>query len=150
MSAAPARDGAVVVRRHIRANPERVFAAWTEPEQLLKWWGPPGTDCTEAQIDLRVGGGFRLANRLPDGQVVWISGTYHEVDPPHRLRHTWLVEASPDSLASDVSITFESSNGGTDVVVSHENIANAELRASHEGGWIGCLDGLAAVFEVDS
>lgn len=135
----------VVVRRHIRAKPDRVFAAWTEPEQLVRWWGPPGTECTEAYIDLRVGGQFRLANKLPDGNVVWISGTYEEVESPRRLRHTWLVEAMPGAVASTVSITFDANNGGTDVVISHENIANAELRDSHESGWIGCLDCLATL-----
>lgn len=116
----------------------------------MKWWGPPDTDCTEAQIDLRVGGQFRLANKLPDGQVVWIAGTYEEIDPPRRLRYTWLIESAPDGHASNVTISFEASNGGTDVVVSHENIENATLRDSHEGGWIGCLDGLASLLDTNA
>jgi uncharacterized protein YndB with AHSA1/START domain len=64
----------LVVRRTIRATPERLFEAWTEPAQLRRWWGPQDVECLDAQVDLRVGGQYRIANRFPDGRIVWIAG----------------------------------------------------------------------------
>jgi len=53
----------LVVRRLIPASPDAVFAAWTEPAHLLKWWGPRGVSLAAAEIDLRVGGRYRLASK---------------------------------------------------------------------------------------
>src|SRR5262249_11866527 len=59
---------ALVVRRTIRAPVERVFDAWTRPEHLRRWWGPKPVRCTEAEVDLRRGGRYRIANQHPDGK----------------------------------------------------------------------------------
>ena len=64
----------LVVRKTIRAKPERLFAAWTIPAELKLWWGPQGVKCIEAEIDLRRGGRYRIANQLPDGKFLWITG----------------------------------------------------------------------------
>ena len=61
---------ALVVRRTIHAPVEPVFHAWTRPEQLRQWWGPGPVTCCHAEIDLRVGGAYRIGNRLPDGTVL--------------------------------------------------------------------------------
>src|SRR5215471_14892646 len=66
----------LVVRRTIRASAERLFALWTSREHLERWWGPPGVVCTSAEIDLRVGGRYRIANRLPDGRTLSIVGEF--------------------------------------------------------------------------
>jgi hypothetical protein len=54
---------ALVVRRVIRATPERLFEAWTEPTQILGWWGPEGATCEGAEVDLRVGGRYGSTTR---------------------------------------------------------------------------------------
>jgi len=61
----------LIVRKTIRASAERLFQAWTDPSQLTQWWGPPGVQCIEAQIDLRMGGRYRIANRLADRNTLW-------------------------------------------------------------------------------
>ncbi len=132
----------LVVRRHIQASPDRVFTAWTTPQHLTQWWGPPGVECTDAHVDLRVGGGFRLANRFPDGSTVWIAGVYEHIDSPNQLVHTWFMESDPDPASERVTVDFVESNGGTDVTVTHTGITNPGARDAHEGGWVGCLDGL--------
>lgn len=144
MTSGDGRGDAIVVRQHIHAPPERVFGVWTSPEHLVRWWGPAETRCLEAHIDLRIGGRFRIANQLPTGDVVWVSGRYEEIDRPNRLRHTWLVEGAPDGGPSRVTVTFAPSDGGTDVIVEHDQVADPAIRASHAQGWRGCLDGLAA------
>jgi uncharacterized protein YndB with AHSA1/START domain len=133
-------DLSLIVRRTIRAPAERVFAAWTEPAQLQRWWGPAGVVCTGAEVDLRVGGRYRIGNRLPDGSQIWISGEFEQVVPPHRLVYTWRTE--DDAPAERVTVRFESRDGATEVIVVHERIATAPLRDGHQQGWQGCLDGL--------
>jgi uncharacterized protein YndB with AHSA1/START domain len=144
----------LVARRTIRASAPRLFAAWTEPELLKQWWGPPGVTCTAAEIELRPGGRYRIANRLPGGEVLWIAGTFEEVSPPERLVYSWSLEPprpAPDGGPgtpehSRVTVQFRPRGRDTEVIVVHENIADAAIRADHEAGWTGCLDGLAALF----
>lgn len=76
---------ALVVRRTIHASAKQLFEAWTQPEHLKKWWGPRAVRCVGAEIDLRIGGIFRLANQFPDGRLLWIFGEFEILDPPHKL-----------------------------------------------------------------
>jgi uncharacterized protein YndB with AHSA1/START domain len=136
----------LVARRTIRAPRERVFAAWTEPEQLRAWWGPRPVTCKDAEVDLRVGGRLRIVNALPDGSTLTIHGEFRAVDPPRRLVYTWTMDdgAREQSL---VTVTFESRGEHTEVVVVHEDIPSEPVRESHEEGWRGCLDGLERHFD---
>ena len=131
----------LVVRRRIHASPEKLFAAWTQPEHLVHWWGPPGVACPAAEVDLRVGGGYRIANRFPDGTIVWIAGVFELIDPPHRLVYTWKLE-SQKALEERVTVCFERREAATEVIVTHERIADQAARTRHERGWAGCLDAL--------
>ncbi len=136
-------EAVLVVRRTIRASPERLFAAWTRPEHLTRWWGPGPVTCPEAEVDLRVGGRYRLANRMPDGRVDWITGTFEAVDPPHRLVYSWGLGEGTTS-PERVTVRFEARGDQTEVIIRHERIATPESRKMHLQGWEGCLDGLAA------
>jgi uncharacterized protein YndB with AHSA1/START domain len=139
---------ALVVRRIIQASAARVFDAWTQPEQLRRWWGPRPVTCSAAELDVRVGGVYRIANQFPDGSVLWISGTFEIVEPPRRLVYTWEVErevcTAPER--SRVTVRFEPRDGATEVIVVHERIDSEETRADHEKGWTGCLENLDALF----
>jgi len=138
---------ALVVRRTIRARPEALFAAWTDPQQLQRWWGPAGVTCTAAEIDLRVGGSYRIANRMPDGSTLWIAGEFEVIEPPSRLIYTWHLEI-PEAAIERVSVTFIPRDSATEVIVTHERIANPAARTRHECGWIDCLAGLARFLEA--
>jgi uncharacterized protein YndB with AHSA1/START domain len=133
------RGIALVARRVVRAEPAFVFGAWTQPEQLRAWWGPRPVTCSEAEVDLRVSGVYRIANLLPDGRTIVIFGEFRVVDAPHKLVYTWQSDDAPGEV-SLVTVRFEASGGNTEVVVVHEDIPNETLRQSHEQGWIGCLD----------
>ncbi len=160
-SAAPARAPSpgtftLEVRRTIRASAERLFAAWTQPDRLQRWWGPRDVTCVGAEVDLRVGGRYRIANRFPDGRILWITGTFERVAPPHELIYTWALEteanAPPPVLVpagpERVTVRFDAVGDATEVVVRHERIASAALREQHGAGWAGCLDGLVAYTEA--
>jgi uncharacterized protein YndB with AHSA1/START domain len=137
-------DIALVVRRVIRATPARVFEAWTTPSELLRWWGPRSVRCTAAEIDLRVGGSYRIANELPDGRVLWIVGEFEEIVIPHRLVYTWRIQES--APCERVTVRFEPRDGRTEVIVVHERIVDARTRQEHQTGWRECLDGLERMF----
>jgi uncharacterized protein YndB with AHSA1/START domain len=147
----PARDPrpanlTLVVRRTIQASAEELFAAWTQPERLKLWWGPRPITCEDAEIDLRPGGSYRIANRLPDGTLLWIVGEFEVVEPPFRLVYTWRTD--PSASAERVSVQFEPRDNATEVIIVHERVSDPETRSRHEHGWSGCLDGLARYFET--
>jgi uncharacterized protein YndB with AHSA1/START domain len=130
----------LVVRRLIAANPERVYSAWTTPEHIRRWWRPGPVRCPVAEVDLCVGGRYRIANQLPNGQIIWASGTFEEIDPPRRLVYSWRMGDAADSR---VVVQFEPRGAETEVIVTHERLA-AATRREHLDGWTGCLAGLAA------
>jgi uncharacterized protein YndB with AHSA1/START domain len=132
---------ALVVRRVIRATPERLFEAWTEPTQLRSWWGPEGVTCEGAEVDLRVGGRYRIDNAFPDGRVVVLVGEFEIIERPKRLTYTWRVDGSPGA-SERVTVRFEPRNGATEVIVTHERIPDETVRDQHRRGWEGCLEGL--------
>ena len=132
-------DLTLTVRRVIAASPARLFEAWTTPALLRVWWGPRDVRCIAAEVDLRVGGSYRLGNQLPDGRVVWITGTFERIEPPHRLIYSWQIGDEPTSR---VTVRFDPAERGTEVTVLHERIASNAVRDEHDAGWNGCLDGL--------
>jgi uncharacterized protein YndB with AHSA1/START domain len=137
----------LIVRRSIRASAERIFDAWTQPKHLKQWWGPKSVECTDAEVDLRVGGGYRIANQLPDGKILWISGEFEVIERPHRLVYTWRV-GDAAVAAERVTVTFEAHGEATEVIVAHERIPTEAMRDMHEQGWVGCLDGLVDYLEA--
>ena len=137
-------DLAVMIKRTIRAPVPVVFSAWTEPEQVQAWWGPVGMTCVGVELDLRIGGAYAIGNQAPDGQVVWIRGTFLDIEAPRRLVYSWGLGDGPDR--ERVTVRFAAVDAGTEVTVVHERIADEASRASHELGWNGCLDGLGRMF----
>ena len=103
------------MERCYEAPPERVFAAWTEPERMKQWWGPAGWTIAHSQADLRPGGAFRYTMRSPDGDEHMVEGTIAEIDPP-RLYVT-VSELGGDGAHPPVRVetivTFEAQGGGT-------------------------------------
>lgn len=139
----PGSDTALtlVVRRTIRASAEKLFGAWTEPSQLKSWWGPKDVRCIGAELDLRIGGSYRIGNQLPDGAIIWIAGEFELIEPPRKLVFTWRLEEA-ESASERVTVQFEPAGDATEVIVTHQRIATRQLRQQHEQGWIGCLESL--------
>ncbi|MCZ6532249.1 MAG: SRPBCC domain-containing protein [SAR324 cluster bacterium] len=131
------------ITRTYPAPPERVYKAWTDLEELKKWFGPKGTTVPEAELDLRVGGRYRITIVESDGTHI-VGGEYQEISPPHRLVFTWKWEHEPeDSPATLVTVEFVARDYGTELMLTHERFPSADVRDLHDQGWSGCLDGLA-------
>src|SRR3954467_4166587 len=115
----------LVVRRFIRASPQRLYDAWLSPTQLVAWWGPRGVRCTGAEVEPWVGGHYRIGNELPGGKLVQIAGEFLELEPPEKLVFTWAVELASSQALSEperVTVRFQPSGAGTEVIVTHERI----------------------------
>lgn len=134
-------NSSLTVTRVIRSKRERVFDAWTNPDLLLKWWGPGTTICAEASIDLRIGGAIRIANKIEDGRIIWINGIFEHIEPPSRLIYSWAMGTDMVD-PSRVTVDFKNHPEGTELVLTHERIASEGVRDAHLQGWHGCLDGL--------
>ncbi len=140
----PNPEATIHITRTFGASREKVFRAWTEPEELKQWWAAgPGYTTPIAEVDLRVGGRYRLGMKPPDRDVIHIvGGTYREVLRPSRLVYTWAWEGSnaPETL---VTVEFRDRGASTDVTLVHEPFADGQSREQHLAGWTGCLDRLA-------
>ena len=140
----PSPETTLHLRRTFHAPREKVFRAWTDPEELKHWWGPEGYATPTAEVDLRVGGRYRLGMRkLPDGEIFYLAGTYREVRHPEKLVYTWRWEAEPEMGETLVTVEFHDVGKATEVVLTHEFFPNQEVRDDHNKGWNSCLDCLA-------
>ncbi len=131
--------------RTFAAPPDKVFKAWTEPEALKRWSAPGAMTAPLAEVDVRVGGRYRIHMQAPDGTLHRVTGIYREVDPPRRLVYTWAWEEKPAEGETLVTVEFHDRGGRTEVVLIHERFPNEAVRDQHESGWTGCLAKLATV-----
>lgn len=142
----PRPETTLHLKRTFAAPREKVFRAWTEPEELKKWWGPEGYSTPTAEVDLRAGGTYRLGMmKLPKGDVFYLVGTYREVRPPERLVYTWRWESQADLGETLVTVEFRDRGNATEVILTHELFPTEKARQDHNKGWNSCLDRLAKV-----
>ncbi len=132
---------ALRMARQLSAPRERVFRALTEPEQLVKWWGPKGFSVPELTLDVRPGGAWRTIMRSPDGQDHIVSGVYREIVPPSRLVFTWAWETE-GQRGHETVVTIELFDlpDGTRLDLHQEGFESADSRGRHEQGWASCFD----------
>jgi glutathione S-transferase len=138
---------ALRLEREFDAPPEEVFDAWTNPEVLTRWWAPtPSWDSPGCEVDLRVGGRYRLTMREGEGaQIHAVAGEYREIDRPRRLVYTWCWEAGSGmdpGLVTLVTVDFIALGDRTRVVLEHAGLGSEESRTRHGAGWQGAMDNL--------
>jgi uncharacterized protein YndB with AHSA1/START domain len=134
---------ALEMKRVIRAPRPLVFNALTEPDELAKWWGPSGFTAPRVEIDLRVGGSYRIAMQPPDGDLFYLSGEFREVDPPGHLAYTFHWEdPDPDDRETLVTLSLEDLGKSTELAFTQRVFATEGRRALHKQGWTQSLDRL--------
>ena len=155
---------AVHVVREFDAPIERVWAAWTQPEDLRAWWGPAGFTCPRAEADVRVGGRIFVTMRAPDewgGVEQHTTWNITEVDAPRRLRYVFRfagadgnaitrveagipVDGVPDSGEHEVVLTGIA-DGRTRLEMTEHGYTTAEARDMSRAGLEQCLDKMASL-----
>ena len=151
------KEQELVITRIFDAPREHVWQAWTEPERLMRWWGPKGFTSPACKIDFRVGGKYLYCMRSPEGQDFWSTGTYREIAQPSLLVCTDsfadeegnVVPAthygmSPDfPLELQVAVTLAEDGGKTRMTLRHVGIPAGEMSEMCEAGWNESFDKLA-------
>ncbi|MBN3857582.1 SRPBCC domain-containing protein [Paraburkholderia sp. Ac-20340] len=135
-----------MLRRRINASTAKVYAAWTQAAQLMRWMHPLDTICLHAEADVRPGGRFRVLMRSPDGEEHDVSGRYLEVVPESKLVFTWAWRSTPER-ESRVTLTLRADGSTTELTLRHERFFDEEARDSHREGWSSALDHLVELFE---
>jgi uncharacterized protein YndB with AHSA1/START domain len=102
----------LVVTRLVNGPARLVFEAWTKPELMQRWWVPKSAGLTplSCQMDVRVGGTYRLAFSYQGSPPMEVFGQYVEVTPPSRL--VWTNEEGGDA-GQVTTVTFEERDGKT-------------------------------------
>ena len=148
------------ITRIFAAPRDLVWRAWTEAEQLARWFMPHGFTVPACEVDLRVGGSFRMTVRAPDGAESPTGGEFKEIDPSQRLVFTTTGFDGPDGVPMlEVlnTATFADLGDKTELtlhsVVTKASPEMAAPLAGMEEGWLQSLeklDGLLTGREVDS
>lgn len=138
-----ASDRELVVTRWIAGPPHLVFEAWTKPELFQRWWVPKslGLALLRCDLDVRVGGKYRLEFRFGDAETMAFFGTYLEVVPAARL--VWTNEEQGDA-GQVTTVTFTERDGGTLVTMRERFPTKEALEAARASG---AYDGLAETFD---
>ena len=143
----PVEKPSLTLKRRLDAPPSKVFAAWTDPEKLAQWFGPADTvaGSSSAELDVKVGGRFRIRFSTSNGEQHEVGGVYREVTPDQRLVFTWAWHSTPDR-ESLVTVALRPDGAATMLTLTHEQFFDQAARDRHEGGWRGTLDRLERYF----
>ncbi len=138
-------ENSLQIIRTFAAPRERVFRAWTDAREFALWFHCTAEYTTIiSELNLKVGGTYNLEMRHKGGSVDRLSGTYRRIKPPEKLEFTWRWDTDPPGQESLVSLEFVDLGNATEVVLSHGQFPNAEIRVKHNEGWNGTLDQLVA------
>lgn len=144
------------IKKVIRANRNKVFEAWTQPEMIRKWMAPGTSTHASMQAEFKVGGAYRIEMSGEMGGSAYdvvVHGVYTQIVPSEFIAFTWIYE-DPERRASVgsslVSVALRDVDGGTEVTLTHERFASGERRDGHHVGWRDSLEKLAVVCEAGS
>ncbi len=149
----------IVIVRLFDAPRELVWRAWTDPEFVMRWWGPKNFTSPSCKIDLRVGGSYLYCMRSPDGKDYWSTGIYREIKKPERIVCTDsfadekgnVVPATHYGMSPDfpaemlMTATFEIQAGRTRLTLRHAGIPAGGMSDLTRGGWNESLDKFASI-----
>ena len=154
----PNPDLDLVLERTVPVAPDRVWAAWTEPDLVVQWFTPAPWKTVAADLDVRPGGRCITTMESPEGEQYPNAGCYLEVDPGRLLVFTSVMSegfrpVSPTNGAEDLPFTarieLTAADGGTHyrAIVIHADEAACRRHAEmgFEHGWGAALDQLVAL-----
>jgi uncharacterized protein YndB with AHSA1/START domain len=136
-----------------KAPVERVWRAWTEPDEVVAWFGLAPYSLASAEIDLRVGGRWAFSNEKTETHTAGMEGEYLAIEPNRKLEFSWSHvrtfadgrrEATP---VSRVTVLFEPMGKATRVRLVHSEIRSRDGREGVTRGWTTSFASLQAVFD---
>jgi uncharacterized protein YndB with AHSA1/START domain len=138
----------IVIERTIDAPPALVFQCWTDPKHMARWWAPHGFTNPVCELDVRIGGAWRIVMRAPDGIEYPCHGIYQEIVAARRLVFTNIATDAAGKRILDglTTVTFTEANGKTKLTVNTGAVALVDYAAAYlEGmqtGWTQSLERL--------
>lgn len=142
--------GTVRLHRVLKAPPQRVFRAFTEPAAMCRWLPPYGFTAAVQQMDARLGGKHRMSfTNFGTGQLHSFGGEYLEFVPGERLRYTDSFDAPNLPGTMTVSVTLKAVVCGTELHVVQEGIPEAIPAEMCYLGWQESLEQLAKLVEPE-
>lgn len=151
----------LVVTRVFDAPVQRVWLAWTDAEQVMRWWGPNGFTAPVAKMDIREGGTSLVCMRTPDGHDLYNTWTYREIVPMRRLEFIMdfadkdgtkidpTTIGLPPELARGVRhvLTFATvGDSQAELTVTEYGYTSDQVLDMSKSGLEECLDKMAASF----
>jgi uncharacterized protein YndB with AHSA1/START domain len=131
------------LKRLLSAAPSVAFAAFSEPNELAKWWGPQGFTIPSMEFDPRVGTTYRIEMQPPEGDSFYLIGEFRDVDPPARLAFTFVWEdPDPEDVETLVGLSFRDLGGSTEVALTQGPFKTDARRSLHRDGWTDSFDKL--------
>jgi uncharacterized protein YndB with AHSA1/START domain len=130
----------------IKGSAKRIFAALTNPEERVKWWGVGRFQAIQMESDLRPGGKWAMRGTGIGGRPFSVVGEYRKVEPPHLLVFTWLPDWQDDATESLVRFDLNEKDGVTTVRLTHSGLITERSRTSHRG-WPEILASLRGYVE---
>lgn len=132
MSADPRRtwsiDREIVLSRVIAASRERVFQAWTDPQQIVQWFGPDGFTVETLECDIRPGGRWRFVFTGPDGRRWDNRMVFLRVEAPRLIEIEHGSDKDDDPARFHVTVTFDAQGDGKTVLTLRQLHPTKEQR----------------------
>jgi uncharacterized protein YndB with AHSA1/START domain len=128
----------VVLTRVFDASQEDVFDAWTNPERVVRWFGPDMFPAESFEHDFRPGGKIELCMRGPNGEEARSTGEYLEIVPPERLVTSSWIEGDAGRIFEVLqTITFTAVGDRTELTIEHRVVRNDGFpgAAGAQPGW---------------
>jgi uncharacterized protein YndB with AHSA1/START domain len=119
----------ILTERVFDARRERVWAAYTDPELIPRWWGLRGSETRVDQLELRPGGAWRFVESNSDGSEAAFRGIYREVTPIERLVYTFEYEGKPGHVLID-TVELEDRGERTKLIV------HSQFHSTEERDWM--------------
>ncbi len=148
--AAVLQDDELLIERIFDAPPDLVFRVWTNPEHLMRWWGPKDFTTVVFEQDFRVGGAYRACIRDASGGDHWMAGTYREIVDGQKIVMSFRWEGGAWGVDNTVTVMFAALAGGRTLFRFHQApFASLEARDSHTDGWSSLVDKLVAYLATE-
>jgi uncharacterized protein YndB with AHSA1/START domain len=132
----------IQVSKSFDISKEKLYKAWTEPEELKQWWKPMDKQLTKVENEITEGGTVRY--QFEDN--LQVRGEYKEVTPGEKLVYSWIWEVPEESLHKGeylLTVSFkDDGDGGSSLDISQQNIMEEHAVKPHQTGWDEALEDL--------
>ena len=136
--------------RVLSAPPERVYRAFTDPDAMVKWYPPHGFTCKVHELDLRVGGSYRMSfTNFTTKKAQSFGGKYLEIKPNELLKYADKFDDPNMPGEMHVTVSFRKVIGGTELKITQEGIPDAIPAEMCHMGWQQTLQLLMQLVEPE-